>query len=77
MKHAMFCTKRDDFTLEVMKGNNIYPEHMIITRTSLNNVPDEYKENINVLYLPQYIFEIIEQIGLKKLQQKNRLRKIM
>ena len=77
MNLAIFCTKRNDFTLDVMKGNNVYPENLIITRTSLNNVPDEYKEKINVLYLPWYIFDIIELHGLRKLQQKNKLRPIV
>lgn len=46
MKLAMFCAKKKDFTLDVMMGNNIYPPNMIITRTTLSNVPDEYKKKL-------------------------------
>ena len=76
MKIAMFCTKRYDFLLNVMNGDNVYPERMLVTRTSMENVPEEYKHKVHVLYLTTDIMQIMERKGKKLLKDPAKLQGI-
>ena len=60
---AIFGAKNGNFGSDKIKGPNLYPHDLIISKKNLANIPPTYKDRISILYLKKHVLDMTQEIG--------------